>query len=353
MAGRSVIEGIAIKAEVIGVSFRRLCATTSKHSKGENPVADKKIIAVIGATGSQGGGVVRAILNDKGSAFAVRALTRDVNSDKAKALRAAGAEVVVADVDDVESLKQAFAGAYGAFCVTPFWAHMSTVQEIAEARNMAEAAKAAGLKHVIWSTLDDTRAFIPLTDNRMPTLSGSYKVPHFDAKSEADHFFTDLGVPTTMLLTTFFWDNLVGFGSGPQRGADGVLAITFPMGDKPLGGIAAEDIGKCCYGIFKAGPQYIGKVVGIAGEFVTCAAMAEALTQALGEEVRYNEVPADVYRGFGFPGSDDLGNMFQFYRDFATEFEASRDVAVARQLNPELQTFAQWLAARKSQIPIA
>src|SRR5512136_898384 len=146
-------------------------------------MAEKKIIAVVGATGAQGGGLVRAILSDKGGPFAARAITRDVNSEKAKELAKLGAEVVAADVDDPESLKKAFAGAYGAYCVTFFWAHFSAEKEIAEAAAMARAAKDAGLKHVIWSTFEDTRKWIPLTDNRMPTLQGKYKVAHFDGKA--------------------------------------------------------------------------------------------------------------------------------------------------------------------------
>src|SRR5580692_8926078 len=210
-------------------------------------MADKKIIAVLGATGAQGGGLVRAILADPNGGFAARAITRDVNSDKAKELAALGAEVVAGDVDDVESLKKAFAGAYGVFGVTFFWAHFSPAKEIGHAGNIAQAAKAAGVKHVIWSSLEDTRKFVPLTDNRMPTLQGKYKVPHFDAKGEADAVFTSLGLPVTLLLTTFYWDNAIYFGMGPQPGPDGKLAITFPMGDKKMTGIAAADIGKCAY----------------------------------------------------------------------------------------------------------
>ena len=89
--------------------------------------------------------------------------------------------------------------------MTFYWAHFSPEKELAEARAMAEAAKHAGVKHVIWSTLEDTRKWIPLSDNRMPTLMGKYKVPHMDAKGEADAVFTELGVPTTFLLTSFYW----------------------------------------------------------------------------------------------------------------------------------------------------
>jgi uncharacterized protein YbjT (DUF2867 family) len=315
-------------------------------------MAGDKIIAVFGATGAQGGGLVRAILNHKGGGFAARAITRDPTSDKAQALAQAGAEVVAADVDDEASLKRAFAGAYGAYCVTFYWAHMSPERELAEATAMARAAQDARLEHVIWSTLEDTRQWVPLGDDRMPTLMGKYKVPHFDAKGEANHVFTDLGVPTTFYLTSFYWDNLIHFGMGPQRGPDGKLAITLPMGDKKLPGIAAEDIGKCAYGIFQKGGELIGQTVGVAGEHLTGAEMAAALTRALGQEVGYNAVPPEVYRGFGFPGADDLGNMFQFKRDFQEVFCGARSVTVARDLNPELQTFAGWLARNGSRIPL-
>jgi len=315
-------------------------------------MGDKKVISVVGATGAQGGGLVRAILNDRNSPFKVRALTRDVNSDKARALAALGAEIVTADVDDVESLKRAFAGARGAYCVTFFWAHFSPEKEMAEARAMAQAAKHAGVEHVIWSTLEDTRKWIPLSDNRMPTLMGKYKVPHFDAKGEANAVFTQLGVPTTFLLTSFYWENLIYFGMGPKKGPDGKLAITFPMGDERLPSMASEDIGKCAYGIFKKDGEYIGKTVGIAGEHLTGAQMASALKRALGKDVTYNAVPPEVYRGFGFPGAEDLGNMFQFNRDFAQAFCGARNPAIARALNPSLQTFDVWLAQNKGRIPL-
>jgi uncharacterized protein YbjT (DUF2867 family) len=315
-------------------------------------MAEKKIIAVVGATGAQGGGLVRAIQNDPDSGFTARAITRDANSGKAKELAALGAEVVAGDVDDPESLKRAFEGAYGAYCVTFYWAHFSPEKELAHAGAMAAAAKQAGVQHTIWSTLEDTRQWIPLSDDRMPTLMGKYKVPHFDVKGEANHLFTNLGVPTTFLLTAFYWDNFIYFGMGPKKGADGVLAITLPMGDKKLPGIAAEDIGKCAFGIFKKGGEFIGKTVGIAGGHLTGAQMAAAFGRALGKEVRYNDVPPEVYRSFGFPGADDLGNMFQFKRDFEEYYCGARNLEFSRSLNPSLLTFDAWLAENKGRIPI-
>ncbi len=315
-------------------------------------MADNKIIAVLGATGAQGGGLVRAITSDPGGGLAARAITRDVKSDNAKALAALGAEVVAADVDDPASLKKAFAGAYGAFCVTFFWAHFSPEKEVAEARHMAEAAQHAGLAHVIWSTLEDTRKWVPLSDNRMPTLQGKYKVPHFDGKGEADEIFTQLGLPVTFLLTSFYWDNFIHFGMGPKKGPDGKLAITLPMAGAKLPGIAAGDIGHCAYGIFRRGQEYIGRRVGIAGEHLTGGQMAEALGKALGKAVHYNAITPEAYRGLGFPGADDLGNMFQFKRDFEKDFCGARNPAVARSLYPGVQTFAQWLAKNARAIPL-
>ena len=313
---------------------------------------EKKIIAVAGATGSQGGGLTRAILADPSGGFAVRALTRDVNSDKAKALAKAGAEVVAANVDDASSVKKAFKGAHAAYCVTFFWEHFSTEREKSQAYNMALAAKDAGLKHVIWSTFEDTRKSIPLGDDRMPTLQGKYKVPHFDSKAEANQYFTEAGLPVTFLLTSFYWDNLIHFGMGPKKGPDGKLVFTLPMGDKKLPGIAAGDIGACAYGIFKRGDEFIGKTVGVAGEHLTGAQMAAELSKALGQPVTYNAVTPEAYRSFGFPGADDIGNMFQFKCDFESLYCGNRPLALSRELNPKLQTFAQWLAANKDRIPL-
>jgi len=313
---------------------------------------EKKIIAVVGATGAQGGGLVRAILADKSGSFAVRAITRNPQSEKAEALRAAGAEVVAGDADNPATLGPAFTGAHGAFLLTNFWEHFSPERELTQARHMAEAVNAAGVQHVIWSTLEDTRKWVPLESEQLPTLMGKYKVPHFDAKGEADEIFRQLGVPTTFLLTSFYWDNFIYFGAGPQRGPDGVLALTFPMDDKPLSGIASEDIGKCAYGIFKRGREFINKTVAIAGEHLTGKQLAAGMSRALGQEVRYNNVPPEVYRSLGFPGADDLGNMFQFKRDFNDYFVGVRDIGFSRSLNPELQTFDEWLAVHAQQIPL-
>jgi uncharacterized protein YbjT (DUF2867 family) len=316
-------------------------------------MSEKKIVAVVGATGAQGGGFARAVLDDPSGAFSVRALTRKTSSSPARALALRGADVVLADLDEVETLKRAFEGADAAFCVTNFWEHGSPDRELAQAAAMAQAAACTGIEHVIWSTLEDTRRWVPLDSNQMPTLMGRYKVPHFDAKGAANSEFTSRGLPTTFLLTSFYWDNFIGFpGMAPRRASGGVFLLTLPMGDKRLPGIAAEDIGRCAYGILKSGRRYVGEMVGIAGEHLTGKQLASGLSRALGQTVEYKDVAPEVYRMFDFPGARDLGNMFQFKRDFQDVFCGARNVELSRQLNPLLQTFDRWLADNKTRISL-
>jgi uncharacterized protein YbjT (DUF2867 family) len=309
-------------------------------------------IAIVGATGAQGGGLVRAILDDTTGPWRARALTRKPDGDAARALAARGAEVCPADLDDVASLERAFEGADALFCITNFWEHFSPDRELAQVRAMVQAARATGIRHVIWSTLEDTRKWVPLHDSRMPTLLEKYKVPHFDAKGEADQLFRDAGVPTTFLLTSFYWENFIYFGMGPKPGPDGSLLLTLPIADQPLPGIAAGDIGHAALAIFRMGASAIGQTLGIAGDHLTGAQMAEKLGRALGRPVTYNPVEPEVYRSFGFPGADDLGNMFQVNRDFSVEFCAARDLERSRRLYPGMQTLDQWLVRHAGSIPL-
>ena len=314
-------------------------------------MAEKKIIAVVGATGNQGGVLVRAILEDSSGGFAVRALTRDPDSKKAQELAKLGAEVVQADLDSGPTVTAAFDGAYGAFCVTFFWDHFVPEKELVQAAAMAQAAKHAGLKHVVWSTFEDTRKLVPLTDDRMPTLMEKYKVPQFDAKAEANRAFAQFGVPVTYMMTSFNWENLIYLGMGPRKGKDGKLELTLPMGDKRLAGVAAEDIGKSAFCVFKTGFDLLGKTVGVAGDHVTGTQMAAALAKELGQPVSYNPISPEQYRRLGTPGAEEFGNMFQYMQEFESEFCAARNLESARAINPSLQSFGGWLALNKDRIP--
>lgn len=311
----------------------------------------KPVIAVIGATGAQGGGLAQAILNDPARRHALRALTRKPEGAAARALAAAGAEVVTADLDDEDSLARAFSGAHSVFAVTNFWEHLSPEREYAQAGHIARAVKKAAVKHVIWSTLEDTRRYVPLADPRLPTLMGKYKVPHYDAKGEADALFA--GLPVTYLRTVFYWDNLIHFGMGPRRDAEGRLIFVLPMADAKLPGIAAADIGPAALALFANGSEYIGRTVGIAGGHLSGAEMAAELSRAMGEAVTHFAMPPADYAKLGFPGADDLANMFEFKRLFEAEYCASRPVEATRKLHPGLQSFRVWLERNVQRVPVA
>jgi len=312
----------------------------------------KKTIAVVGATGVQGGGLVRAILEDSSGVFAARAITRKTDSDKAKALAAAGAEVVAGDADDPPSLERAMAGAHGAFCVTAFWEHFSAERELRQAAAMARATKAAGVEHAVWSTLEDTRLSFPLDDPRLKTLQGKYKVPHFDAKGEADLIFAAEAAPTSYLMAAFYWENFIFFGQGPRRGADGKLVFALPFGGSKLPGIAAGDIGRCALGIFRRGPEVARQRFGIAGDVLSGPEYAAAFSRHLGAPVSFHDMPFDEYRALGFPGADDMGNMYEHHALLGKEFLAHRSPEVARALNPALQSFDAWLSTNAKRIPL-
>jgi len=308
----------------------------------------EKLISVVGATGVQGGAVARALL-DSGE-FKVRAITRNASSDRARALAAAGAEVVEAGLYDEDSLRKAFAGAHGAYLVTPFWEHMSAAKELIEVENLISAAKATGLKHVVWSTLEDTREAIPLSDDRMPTLDEIYKVPHFDVKGGvADRLFAESGLPTTYLQLTFYWDNLLT-DLQPRRDPDGVVALHLPMSTSRIAGIASEDIGAVVLSAFRRPSETIGATITPAGEHLTGEEVADAFTKVTGEQVVYRPLTFDQFRGLGFPGAEELGNMFQYYAEFPEAFLGRRDVENHYAINPGWLSLEQFLARHRDEI---
>ncbi|MCR6481980.1 NmrA family NAD(P)-binding protein [Amycolatopsis sp. OK19-0408] len=292
---------------------------------------EQRVVAVVGATGRQGGGLVRSIVADPDGGLAVRAITRDAGSPRAKELAALGAAVVVADLDDPGSVEAAFDGAYGAFCVTAGQEHPPE-RETAHAATMAAAARRAGLAHVVWSTFEDTRT---LADDRVPVLPGGYRVPHYDAKGAADAAFE--GVPTTFLRTAFYWENFLD-GGGPRRGDDGVLALALPLGPARLPGIAVADIGRCAHAILRR-PELAGQTISVSGENLTGAELASAFAEFLGEPVRFADVPPDVLPA-------ELANMFRFTREFEAVYAGARDPAETRKLHPGLLTFSAWLSER-------
>ncbi len=297
----------------------------------------RPVIAVFGATGAQGGGLARALLRDPWRRFGVRALTRQPAARAARALAQTGAEVVPADLDRPGTLAAALDGAYGVFGVTDFWEHFNPERELRQAQQLASAAARAGVRHVVWSTQEDTRGG-----------AGPWVVPQMDAKGQADAFFHAL--PTTYLLPSFYWDNFIHLGLHPQREPDGQLHWPLPLGGARLSGIAAEDIGHCVAALFVQGEAVIGRRIGLAGEQLTGAQMAEVLSRVLGEPVRHRAVPPAAFGRQPFPGAAEMARMFAYQQAEEARYCAARDPTMAHALHPGLLGFAQWAQDRADEL---
>jgi len=299
----------------------------------------KKVITVVGATGNQGGGLVRALLQDTN--FTIRAITRDVNSQSATELKLMGVEVVRADLDDIRSLENAFTGADGAFLVTNYWESMNVKREQTQLQNLLDAIKSTGVGHVVYSSLDDTREFLKNNPD-IPTLTGNMKVPHFDSKGAFNKKFIN-EVSATVLLTTFYYENFISFGMGPKMNkTTGKYQIALNMGKAVMPMIAVNDIGRAACEIFKNKDRFLGKTVGIAGSFLTLDDTAKVFSDVLEIDCEYNELTRDEYAGLGFPGAEDLANMFAFYASCEKEFVDSRRSNII-----QFESFRDWVFSHK------
>jgi len=234
------------------------------------------------------------------------------------------------------------------FIVTNFWEHHSYKKEIQQAKNYAQAAKTTGVKHAVWSTLDDTRQVL---HGKLPPLVDDSIVPHFDGKAIADQEFINLGVPTTFLLTSMYYENFLSFGMGPKKNSEGTYSLTFPFpSNLPLVFISVADIGKAVLGIFKNSSEFINKRVGLAGDFKTVPELAQQFSQTLGVQVSPVSISREVYKTFGFPGVEDIANMFAFYE--TNEFLKSRSVEETNRISAPAKflTFEEWLQENKDKL---
>lgn len=305
--------------------------------------APAKVVAVFGATGAQGGAVAKALLGKDG--FSVRAVTRNPDSDKAKALADSGMAVVKADLADPATLPAALDGAHAVFLVTDTWGLLfgaaagnmdkAVELEIAQGKAVVDAAKAAGVAHFVYSGLEDV-------EEMTRTEDVSYTVPHFDSKGRISKYAQDQGLNTTIAMYSFYADNFAGM-MAPKKGEDGVLTLPYPMRDVPMGLISVEDAGHAVAAIIQGGEAHYGKTYGLANESLTISEIADVMTRVSGKEVKYFDVPDDVYRTFPFPTADEMTNMFVWYRD--ERCVRSREETKA--LFPALRTFEQWLTDNK------
>ncbi|XP_078519195.1 nmrA-like family domain-containing protein 1 isoform X3 [Lissotriton helveticus] len=290
----------------------------------------KRIIVVFGATGAQGGSVARALISD--GTFAVRAVTRDPSKSASQELKKLGAELFKGDLDHIETLKPALTGAYGAFLVTNYWEHCSKEKEVAQGKALADLSKDAGLKHVVFSGLENVKK---LTEGKLEVL-------HFDGKGEVEEYFRDINVPMTSIRLPCYFDNFLNFFR-PQKAPDGdgyVLAV--PMGDIPMDGLAVDDLGPVVVGVLKDPEQFIGRDIGLSSEKLTTEQYAAILTKFTGKKIKDAKITPEAYEKLGFPGAVELANMFRFY-----EMKPNRDIQLTLQLNPKAKKFAEWMELKK------
>ena len=276
---------------------------------------ESKLILVTGATGKQGGAVARHLLAD---GWPVRALTRDPAKPEARNLMALGAEVVKGDLSDRVSLDAALKGAYGCYSVQNFW-ETGYDLEILQGKNLAEAAKAAGVKHFVYSSVGGAERKTGL--------------PHFESKWVIEQHISHIGLPNTVLRPVFFMDNF----SAPNYRAsilDGILTMPMPP-NKPLAMLAVDDIGGFAALAFAHPEEYMGKAMELAGDELTIPAAASAFSRALGRTVRYVEMPIEEMRRV----SEEYAWMFEWFikEGYKVNLRALRD------LYPGLTSFDDWL----------
>jgi uncharacterized protein YbjT (DUF2867 family) len=257
---------------------------------------DKKLIAVIGATGQQGGGVVRA-LQARGQ-FKVRALSRNPGQHRELA-----EEVVEADLDRPETLNAAFEGAHGVFLVTNFWEQGT--DERKQATAAVEAAKNAGIKHFVWSTLPNVEAI----------SGGKFDVPHFTGKAKIDPIVEEAGFANhTFVIAPFFYQNLVG-ALAPQKQVDGSLGWALPLDPDVrcihMGDIA--ELGNIVAGAF-AHPDQAGngEYLPLVGDFMSFNEIIDTLNRQ-GHKFSFKQIPKEVFASL-FPGAREVGETFSYFQ---------------------------------------
>jgi uncharacterized protein YbjT (DUF2867 family) len=291
---------------------------------------NERRVLVTGATGAQGGSVARRLLAD--GRFQVRCATRNPGSEKALALREAGAEVVETDMFDVESLKTAMTGCWGVFGVTNFWEHFAREEE--QGRNLVDAVADSDVDYFVLSTLPSAEKL----------SGGTLDVPHFEIKARLEAYARSLDLNATYVHVAFYYENFLAFFP-PQAMEDGTFAFGFPQGGTPLAAVSVEDLGGVVAPLFDRPEEFRGKVVGVVGDDRPAAEYAADMSRILGKTVVYNDVPREVFASFGFPGAEDLANMFEMNKLYIPERKV--DLELSRSHHPEIKTFSAWLEANK------
>ena len=284
-----------------------------------------KIITVFGATGQQGGAVIRGLLAKGG--YKIRGVTRNPDGDKAKALKEKGVEIVKASLDDAASVEAAVKESYGVFLVTNYWEFMNKEREIKQGKTAADACKKAGVKHLIYSGLESVKDKIGLD------------CPHFDGKGEVEKYLDEIQLPNTSVRMSFYYENFLTML--PQKQDDGSYVLTLYMKGE-MDAVGIEECGPAIAAVFAQPEEFIGKKIGLSGDRMTMEQYVEKINEIAKVKYIYNKMSYEDYSKL-YKGSDDIANMFEFY----IRGNPDRDIVLTKQLDPNTKSFAEWVEANK------
>jgi uncharacterized protein YbjT (DUF2867 family) len=287
-------------------------------------MADDRLIVVVGATGNQGGAVARALTEEGG--WHVRGLSRDPGKPEARALTEIGVEMVKADLDDRSSLDRAFKDAYGVFSVQNFWT-VGFDSEVRQGKNVADAARAAGVDHLVYSSVG--------------AAERSTGLSHFESKWQIENYILDLGLPVTVFRPVFFMENFNGPSFRPAL-REGKLVIALRP-ETRLQMIALDDLGYFVAHALGLPQQFIGESIEIAGDELTMPQVAAAFSSVMGCPVEFVRQDTEEVRRV----NAEWASMLEWF-----DREGYRaDIPQLRQIHPGLLTLEQWI--RKSEwVPV-
>lgn len=295
----------------------------------------RQTILVTGATGAQGGSVATQLLST--AQFKVRVLTRNPDAEQAVWLKEKGAEIVQGDMNDLSSLENAMQDCYGVFGVTNFWEHFGNEYRLG--KNIIDAVVKSGVEVFVLSTL-------PGYEN---LTNGKFKVPHVDIKYALQEYASVVKPATIFFHPAFYFENFLTYFV-PHKNENGDYAFGFPQGDTRLAGYSVEDTGGLLTTIFNHPENFLGKVVPGVGDDLTGNEYAAIMTRTLGKAIHYNHIPNEVYANLGFPGAEELGNMFEVQRLYVPQRQ--KDLELSRSIYPAIQTFEQWMANNKNKFAV-
>ena len=280
--------------------------------------SDSDLILVAGATGKQGGAVVRRL---RAAGYTLRALTREPQGERARQLYGEGVEVVRGDLTDRASLDQALTGVTRVFAMaTPYNEGGGPDEEVAQGKTLGDAAKAAGVRHYVYSSVGEAERHTG--------------IPHFDSKWAIEQHLRALELPLTVFRPVWFFENLSTYALQPQ--GDGYI-VPMPLSpDRNLQGVAVADIAAFVARAFEQPQVWLGRALELAGDELTGPGYARAIAGHIGRPVSYVQIPWEAVRG----RSEDLYLMYDYFERVGYQ----TDIPALRAMDPQLRSFDRWLA---------